>query len=52
MECESFLEEVKIGFGNDHLANTNVYVWVALQVTWKKWCLRKSYEKSLLTLLL
>jgi hypothetical protein len=36
MECESFLEEVKIGVGKDHLANTNVYVWLVIRVTWEK----------------
>jgi len=30
------LDELKIGVGKDHLANTRVYVWLELKVTWEK----------------
>lgn len=36
MECESFLEELKMGFGKDHVANTSVHVRVELKLTWEK----------------
>lgn len=36
VKCESFLEELKIGVGKDHLASTLVYMWVELKVTWEK----------------